>query len=537
MKFTHHKTANASENIVEQLHEAWLCANNVGCKPTYDALGHSQSKLLFPRMKSVSSSELSSLSPKALWQNFSDICAIPHPSRHEAALIQFLQKRAEAKSLTTHIDETGNLLVSKPAHPDHAHRPGVILQGHVDMVPQANSSTPFDFTKDPIQPRIDGQWVKATGTTLGADNGIAVATMLAIMEDDSLQHGPLEFVFTVEKEVGLTGAMGIKPGLLNGSILLNLDSEEDGDIVIGCAGGRDVIATTAITLAPTETTETALHIAISGLKGGHSGCDIHLGRGNAIRILTRLLRDVACSHADVRLHSIAGGSASNAIPREAEGILVIPAQDEANIKQTLATVSQILRQEFALADPDLSIDVQAMARPDTALTAEQSAKLLRTLNATHDGVSRMSDSVDGMPETSCNLGILATEGNSVIATHKIRSNVNSARDALSDRLADTYMALGSEVTFGAAYPGWAPKPDANILQILDAVFTEQNGKPANITTMHAGLECGLLGATYPHWEMAAIGPTIRNPHSPDECVDIASVERFWDWLLGTLQRV
>jgi dipeptidase D len=484
----------------------------------------------------LSASPLAALSPATVWSAFSDLCAIPHPSRHEAAIIAMLKARADARGLDAEIDAKGNLIVRKPATPGKEGRPGVVLQSHVDMVPQANAGTRHDFAVDPIRPRVEAEWVVATGTTLGADNGIGAAAMLALMEDDRVAHGPLEFLFTVEEEIGLNGARAVAPGVLKGSILLNLDSEDDTRITIGCAGGRDVTLTLPMGLAAEPVHARHLTIAVSGLKGGHSGLDIHLGHGNAIRILARTLRAAMLAAPSLCLAAFAGGSARNAIPREATARIAVTAAEEAACRAAIATALTEIRAEQTHADPGLAISVGETEAAPT-FSADATAALLRAINACPDGIARLSDSLPGTPETSSNVGVISTDANGARVVCMVRSSVDTARDALCARITDAFALAGGTAGLGAAYPGWQPNPSAKILALLSETQARLRGEAPEISTIHAGLECAILGAAYPHWEMASIGPVIRNPHSPDERVSIASVGHFWNLLTETLAAV
>lgn len=484
----------------------------------------------------MSDSPLAALAPAAVWSAFADLCAIPHPSRHEAAIVAFLKRRAEARGLPAEVDAKGNLIVRKPATPGRETRPGVVLQAHVDMVPQANADTPHDFAADPIRPRVDGDWVAATGTTLGADNGIGAAAMLALIEDDALPHGPLEFLFTVEEEIGLNGARAVAPGVLKGDVLLNLDSEDDSRITIGCAGGRDVVVTLPLTRG--EPGDAAcLDVSVKGLRGGHSGLDIHLGHGNAIRILAGILRAAREAAPSLKVSSLQGGSARNAIPREAQARIAVGKAEEAACRAAIAARFAEVRAELAHADPGLIVEVERSTTPAPVIPAEASAALIRAINACPDGIARLSDTLPGTPETSSNLGVIATAEDGVRITCMVRSSVDSARDALCARIEDAFALAGGRAEFGPAYPGWQPNPEARILGVLSEIHAKGCGAPPEISTIHAGLECAILGAAYPHWDMASIGPVIRNPHSPDERVEIASVGRFWRLLTGTLAAV
>lgn len=484
----------------------------------------------------MSASPLAALSPAAVWSAFADLCAIPHPSRHEAAIIAMLKARADARGLDAEIDAKGNLIVRKPATPGKEGRPGVVLQSHVDMVPQANAGTRHDFAVDPIRPRVEGDWVLATGTTLGADNGIGAAAMLALMDDTTIAHGPLEFLFTVEEEIGLNGARAVAPGVLKGSILLNLDSEDDSEIIIGCAGGRDVALTVPLAQGHAPAQAKHFSLAVTGLKGGHSGIDIHLGHGNAIRILARALRAALLAAPSLRLAAIAGGSARNAIPREATAAIAVTAAEEAAAHAAICATLTEIRAELAIADPGLAISIEpAETRP--VFAADAGAALLRAINACPDGIARLSDTLPGTPETSSNLGVISTDATSARVVCMVRSSVDTARDALCARISDAFALAGGSAELGAPYPGWQPKPDAKILSLLSETQARLRGEAPEITTIHAGLECAILGAAYPRWEMASFGPTIRNPHSPDERVSISSVGHFWGLLTETLAAV
>ncbi|MGE4527226.1 MAG: aminoacyl-histidine dipeptidase [Rhodospirillaceae bacterium] len=484
----------------------------------------------------MSESPLAALSPAALWSAFADICAIPHPSRHEAAVIAHLRDRAAAKGLSADIDAKGNLIVRKPATPGRENRPGVILQAPVDKVPQANAATKHDFRADPIRPRVEGDWVYATGTTLGADNGIGAAAMLALMEDETLPHGPLEFLFTVEEEIGLNGARAVAPGVLKGSILLNLDSEDESRITIGCAGGRDLAIHVPMARQAAPAGAEAVTVSIRGLKGGHSGLDIHKGHGNAIRLLARMLRAAADTAPSLRLAAISGGSARNAIPREAEATILLAPAEAAAAKAAIAAVEAEAAAEIAAADPGLVAAI-AEAKPGPAFSAAETLAFLRALNACPDGIARLSDSLPGTPETSSNVGVIAAADDGARIVCMVRSSVDAARDALCGRIADAFALAGGSCAPGAPYPGWRPDPNAPILALLSRVYAAQNGNPPEISTVHAGLECAILGAAYPAWQMASIGPNIRAPHSPDERVGIESVANFWNLITGTLAEV
>ena len=480
---------------------------------------------------------LDDLEPRAVWRNFAAICEIPHPSGHEQALIAYLRSRAEQLGLASFLDEAGNLIVRKDATAGQEGRPGIVLQAHVDMVPQANAEVPHDFLRDPIRPRVADGWVAATGTTLGADDGIGVAAMLAVMEAENLAHPALEFVFTVDEEVGLRGAAALRGGILKGTRLLNLDSEEDGHIVIGCAGGRDVTVGIAIEREPAASDVQPMKVTVRGLKGGHSGLDIALCRGNAIRILARVLRlaGSVCNQPPT-IAEISGGTARNAIPREAHAVVWVD-RPEAFVA-ALAEETQRARGEFRIADPGLTVETVPHPQAEAQVfPPERSDALLRALNGCSNGVVRTSDTLPGMPETSSNLGIVSSDRGGVTITCMVRSSVDSARDAQCGRIVDVFALMGGESSLGPAYPGWRPDAASPLVADLARIYAEVSGRPARVESLHAGLECAILGAAYPQWRMASFGPTIRGAHSPDEKVEIESVATFWRWLAAALEKI
>lgn len=481
-------------------------------------------------------SELSQLSPTLLWRFFDTICSIPHPSKHEAALCSWIRNWAAEQHISVDSDAVGNLILRKPATPGMEDRKGVILQAHLDMVPQANADSGHDFTRDPIRPRIDGEWVRATGTTLGADNGIGAAACLAVLADNTLQHGPLEVLLTIDEEAGMTGAFNLAPGLLQGEILLNTDSEQDGEVYMGCAGGIDATARFHFQPQAVAADQVALRLAIKGLRGGHSGVNIHQGRGNANQLLARLLTTTA-EFTPFALASLSGGTLRNAIPREAEAVIVLNDDDAAALPAQLAPAIAALQRELLEIDANLQITLELCATPAEVLDADTQRRLLAALIACPNGVIRMSQAITGVVETSTNLGVIRTEGHSVFIQCLIRSLNDAGRRHVEQMVSQLFTLAGAEIELAGAYPGWAPDPHSPIMHQLRATHEQLFGSAPHIMVIHAGLECGLFKASYPHWDMVSFGPTIQGAHSPDEKVHIPAVERFWQLLTRLLAEI
>ncbi|MGL5947695.1 MAG: aminoacyl-histidine dipeptidase [Aeromonas sp.] len=474
---------------------------------------------------------LSSLSPSLIWQFFEQICAIPHPSKHEEQLRSWIVNWAQTQNLAVSQDEVGNVIIKKAASVGMENRQIVVLQAHIDMVPQANADTAHDFTQDPINAYIDGEWVTARGTTLGADNGIGMAACLAVLADNNLAHGPLEVLLTSDEETGMTGAFGLKPGLLEGKILLNTDFEEDGEVCMGCAGGVDanIRFTLETDAAPTGQ---ALTLTIKGLCGGHSGADIHRGRGNANKLLVRLL--VAAQALDVRLSEIHGGTLRNAIPREAWASVVVPEGNVAAFEALVARFRAIYQSELAITEPHLTVDLAAGAMPAQVFSAALQSRLLNALLACPNGVMRMSDSIAGVTETSLNLGVIKTQAGEVYVQCLIRSLLDSGRESMEQMVSSLFSLAGASCVLTGAYPGWTPNVDSPIMAKVRENYQRLFGDEPKVMVVHAGLECGLFKRVYPEWDMVAFGPTIRGAHSPDERVHIPAVARFWDLLVAVL---
>lgn len=478
---------------------------------------------------------LDRLSPQPLWRHFRTLCEIPRPSGHEAALAARLEAWADEQELAHERDAFGNLLIRKPASKGCEDSPGVIFQGHLDMVPQANSDHPHDFTRDPIETRLDDDgWLRARHTTLGADNGLGVAAALAILEDDDLTHGPLEALFTLEEESGMGGALNLAEEWLTGRYLLNLDSEDRGEVFIGCAGGTDVVVEAQLPTAVLADDEVALRLSLTGLRGGHSGIDIDKGRGNANRLLVRALR--LLERLDIRLVAYQGGNLRNALPREAFATLALPEEEREAAMDEVAALQATLRKEYAGVDDALSLTLETVEVPaDEPLTAQATHLLLAAIHAAPCGVERMSQEVPGVVETSNNLGVVSLAAGRFHLGALVRSLHDSAAQDLADRLRAVFELTGAKVRLENGYPGWTPQRDSELLTRFQRVHHEQLGSEPAVKVIHAGLECGILGGKYPALEMISFGPLIRGAHSPDERVEVASVEEFWTLLRALVE--
>lgn len=481
-------------------------------------------------------SALSSLYPQPLWQWFGQICAIPHPSKHEQALSQHIQQWARDKGLPVVEDKVGNLIIKKKATPGFENRKVVVIQAHLDMVPQKNADKTHDFTTDPIEAYVDGDWVKARGTTLGADNGIGMASALAILGSDDIQHGPLEVLLTIDEEAGMTGAFGVEPGMLDAEILINTDSEQEGEIYMGCAGGVDAEFTVPAQWQNTASGVIAFDLSLTGLKGGHSGVNIHLGRGNANKLLARFLADHATA-LELAIAGFSGGSLRNAIPREATVSLTVPSAKLAQLQQAVTEFEALLQFELAAVEPALKLGLAEVVTPAQVLTAATQQTLIHLLNLCPNGVMRMSDEVEGVTETSLNMGVISTKEHSIQVLCLIRSLIDSGRQQIESMLSSLAQLSGTEVKFSGAYPGWKPNPDSPVMAIVRDTYQDIYHKEPVIMVIHAGLECGLFKKPYPQMDMVSIGPTIRFPHGPDEMVNITTVGQYWELLLAVLQRI
>ena len=481
---------------------------------------------------------LNNLKPQPLWDLFEDICNVPHPSKHEKKLAEFVLDFAKKNGIEATTDHVGNVILRKPATKGNENLKGVIMQSHLDMVPQKNSDIAHDFEKDGIKPRIEGEWVKATGTTLGADNGIGMAASLAVMTAKNIEHGPLECLITVDEETGMTGAFELKPGLLKGEILLNLDSEDEGELYIGCAGGQNTIAKLAFKKENPDKSMLAFNIAVKGLKGGHSGLDINLGRGNANKVITRLLYGTGDKFG-LRISSVNGGTLRNAIPREAFAVVAVPANKKDGFTNYIKEFHNIIKSELATTDPDviISADPSADGLPASIMDIASQNKFLMAGYTCPNGVFGMSADMPGLVETSNNLAVIKTEDSMMIFETCQRSSVESQKEDISNAIASAFKLAGAEVEQPGSYPGWKPNVNSPILATMKTVYKNLYGKVPDVKAIHAGLECGLLGSVYPNVDMISFGPTIRSPHSPDERVHIESVGKFWNYLVATLKSI
>ncbi|MEZ5070377.1 MAG: aminoacyl-histidine dipeptidase [Bacteroidales bacterium] len=479
---------------------------------------------------------ISDLQPKEVWEYMEEILSIPRISKHEAEMIAYLEGFAGKHRLEFRKDAVGNVLIRKGPTQGMEDRKGIILQSHMDMVGEKNADVHHDFLKDPIRPRMEEGWVRARGTTLGADDGIGISASLAVLASDRLEHGPLECLFTVDEESGMTGAFGLQPGFLNGRILLNLDSEDEGEIFVGCAGGMDTVAHLKLQRKRTNRTQTGLRIFVGGLKGGHSGDEIHKGLGNSVKILNRFLWN-ADRRFKIHLAGLTGGKARNAIPREAEAILSIPVRSKDLIAVYFDSFVDILRSEMKGIEPGFFMKMEEVPAPEFVIRKKQQRKILNVLYACPSGVISMSQDIPGLVETSTNLAAvrMPDEENLEIITSQ-RSSVESAKRDISDRMAALFTLLGARVIHSDGYPGWKPEMSSEILGISRKAYKELFRNEAAVKAIHAGLECGLFLQKYPDLDMISFGPTIKGAHTPEEGIEIATVQKFWDLLLELLRR-
>ena len=480
------------------------------------------------------STEIRNLEPKTVWENFYQLTQIPRPSKKEEQIIAFMKKFGEDLGLETIVDEVGNVIIKKPATPGMEDRKTIVLQGHIDMVPQANSDVNHDFEKDPIDAYVDGDWVTARGTTLGADNGMGVAATMSVLQATDLEHGPVEALFTIDEETGMTGAFNLKPGVLDADILMNLDSEDEGELYIGCAGGIDGNIYLDYKTEPMPAGYESFNLTVKGLKGGHSGMDIILGRGNSNKILFRLMKE-ANKLFDLRMSAVDGGSLRNAIPRESTAKVALPSDKINAFTEFLKEKQEIIANEIKSVDPDLEIVAEKIDAESEVFTIDSQKTLANLIYAIPNGVMRMSNEMEGLTETSTNMAIVKSENGTTLIACLLRSSVDSAKIELTEMMASACELAGGKAVFEGEYPGWKPNPDSAILATMLKGYETQFGKIPEIKAIHAGLECGLLGGIYPNWDMISFGPTIRFPHSPDEKVNIETVGKFWDFLKETLK--
>ena len=475
------------------------------------------------------------LEPERLWHYFEEILKIPRPSKKEEKIAAWLLKTGKDLGLETLQDETGNILIRKPASPGMENKKTVVLQSHIDMVGEKNSDKDHDFEKDPIEAYVEDGWVKARGTTLGADDGIGMAAQLALLESKDIAHPPIECLFTVDEETGLSGAFGLKPGFLRGEILLNLDSEDDGELFIGCAGGKDTLIDLPLEKTEISKDHETYAVKVSGLMGGHSGDDIHKGRGNANKILNRLLWESA-EKFGIRISSFDGGNLRNAIAREAQAVVMVPVAKAAGFEELAGTMERRVKKEFHATDPDVRITFEKTGAPAFLLTEELQEKLLNSLYACPHGVIAMSQDIAGFVETSTNLASVKFREDSIRITTSQRSSVESAKDNICNMVTAVFRLAGAAIEHTDGYPGWSPDPDSIIVEITANSYRALFNEEPIVRAVHAGLECGLIGDKYPGMDMISFGPTIRGAHSPDERLDISTVVKFWDLLIDVLSR-
>ena len=481
-------------------------------------------------------SVIENLEPKSVWKHFDEICKIPHCSKHEEEIREYVLSFAKQNGLKTKMDKPGNVVVLKPASSGMERKPTVILQGHMDMVCEKNSDVEHDFSKDPIKLKLNGDVLTADGTTLGADNGIGLAMSLAILEDKTLKHGPIEALFTVDEETGLTGAFALESDMLTGKILLNLDSEDFGVVTVGCAGGGDSKVELPLKTKPINGGLRSMTVKVSGLRGGHSGVDAHEQRGNAIKLLTRMLWK-ASENYDFYLSDIKGGDKHNAIPREAYATISVDEKDKDEFISTMRTEGKYILEEIKPIDPKFTVNFEDISKPSKAFDKDSQMKLLNLIHGLPHGVDKMSYDIGGLVETSTNLATVALKDNNAVIGLSSRSSIKSALQDFRDRIHATAALAGAEVTEETPYPGWKPNLDSKILDLSKKIFKEMYGEEPTVEAIHAGLECGIIGEKFPGMDMISIGPTIKYPHSPEEQVRVGTVDKFYKYVLKIIEEI
>ncbi len=482
------------------------------------------------------STEIRQLQPQQLWTKFADLNAVPRGSKKEERVIAFMKDFGKTLGLNTIEDEVGNVIIKKPATSGMESRTTIVMQSHLDMVHQKNGDTNFNFDTQGIVMYVEGDWVRAKGTTLGADNGLGVATIMAILESTDIPHPAIEALFTIDEETGMTGAMGLKGGLLSGGILLNLDTEEDNEIGVGCAGGIDVTATRTYNEEETPEFKIGYKITVKGLQGGHSGMQIHEGLGNANKIMNRVLFD-GFENYGLRISEIDGGSLRNAIPRESNAIVAIDAVHEDAFLLEIALISNVLKKELKTMEPDLEINISKIDTPKYIMDLGVQEGLTRALYAAYNGVYRMSADIPELVETSNNIARVLVKDGHIHIGCLTRSSVESSKMDLANTLRATFELTGCEVEFSGDYPGWTPNMDSAILKVMTELYEDLNDEKPHVAACHAGLECGILGTNYPEMDMISFGPNIKGAHSPDERVQISSVQKYWKFVLEILKGI
>ncbi|MDR6300427.1 aminoacyl-histidine dipeptidase [Mesonia maritima] len=480
--------------------------------------------------------EIRNLEPSQVWNKFADLNAVPRPSKKEERVIAFMKDFGKKLGLETIEDSAGNVIIKKPATSGYEDRQTIVLQSHLDMVHQKNNDTDFDFSSQGIEMHVDGDWVRAKGTTLGADNGLGVATMMAVLESKEIEHPAIEALFTIDEETGMTGAKKLDENVLDGQILLNLDTEEDDEIGIGCAGGVDLTATKNYTEETPKENSKAYKIAVKGLNGGHSGMDIIKGLGNANKLMNRILYGLQ-EQIDIQIANIHGGGLRNAIPRESVAEVVVAEAGVEAFQKTLNDLAEAIKTEYKSLEENIHIAAEEISMPKKVMEASAQKEVLNALYVTHNGVYRMSPDIEGLVETSNNIAKVSLENGTVEISCLTRSSVESNKWDLANSLRAGFELAGFKVNFSGEYPGWAPNPDSAILKVLDELYEKQIGEKADVAACHAGLECGIIGSHYPNLDMISFGPTIRGAHSPDERASISSMQKFWKFFLEVLKNI
>ncbi len=481
-------------------------------------------------------SVLGHLKPELVWHYFEEICKYPRPSKKEEKIAEYIFSVGKQLGFQTEKDKFGNIVIRKPATSGYENRKTVVLQGHIDMVCEKNRDVEHDFDNDPIYPYIDGDWVKAKGTTLGADNGIGVACALAVLAAKDIEHGPIECLFTLDEETGLTGASSLKKGFLKADILINMDSEELGTIFIGCSGGKNTAATFKSKLEKTPRNYSTFELKVAGLKGGHSGLEIHVGRGNATKILNRLIWSYSQEN-KIRLSEINGGNKHNAIPREAFAVVLVPKNDDKKLKKFVAKYNDVVKTEYAAVEPDLVVSMGKHSAPEKVIDEKTQKHLVNALYAVPHGVIKMSNDIPGLVETSTNLAVVETVGKNINIVTSQRSPVASENVDITNMVTSVFKLAGAEITYGDGYPGWAPDINSDILKVFKSTFVRMYGKEPEVTAIHAGLECGIIKEKYPNMDMISFGPTMFGVHSPDEKLQISTVPEFFNQLINVLKNI
>ena len=479
---------------------------------------------------------LENLQPAAVWRFFNDILQIPRPSKHEEKITRYLIEYGVNKGFETLTDDVGNVLIRKPATKGNENRPWVCLQSHIDMVCEKNNDKDFDFQKDAIVPVLKGEWLHADGTTLGADDGIGVATALAILDSTDIEHGPLECLFTVDEETGLTGASALKNDWLKSRILLNLDDEDLGEICVGCAGGIDTVMEIDYKTEAVNPDTQAFVVKVSGLKGGHSGDDINKGLGCANKLITRVLWAMS-ENLGLRLSTMDGGNLRNAIAREASAVVMVPSANAEKLQHTVAEFEKAVRYEFRSTEPDLHVTAEKTEMPKSLMDKTSQDNLLNALYACAHGVLAMSREIPNFVETSTNLASVKMDDSKIHICTSQRSSVESAKHAAASKIEATFRLIGAKVSHSDGYPGWTPNPDSKVLKVAADAYRRLFNEEPTIRAIHAGLECGLIGEKYEGMDMISFGPTLRGVHSPDERLEIATVEKFWRHVIEILKNI